>query len=86
MRLADTLADEFDIEEFLHRLAVDSAEILGAEAAGVMLADQRSGLRLVTSSEERMRHLELLELKTVQDPAWMRSPAASPSRPARPTA
>ena len=68
VRLADTLVKDFDIVEFLHGLAVDSAEILGAEAAGVMLADQRSGLRLVTSSQERMRHLELLELKTVQGP------------------
>lgn len=68
VRLADTLADDFDIEEFLHGLAVDSAGIPGAEAAGVLLADQRSGLRLVTSSQERMRHLELLELKTAQGP------------------
>ena len=68
VRLTNPLVKDFDIVEFLHGLAVDSAEILGAEAAGVMLADQRSGLRLVTSSQARMRHLELLELKTAQGP------------------
>lgn len=68
VRLADMLVKDFDIAEFLHGLAVDSAEILGAEAAGAMLADQRSGLRLVTSSEDRMRYLELLELETGQGP------------------
>jgi hypothetical protein len=83
VRLTGMLVQGFDVVEFLHGLAVDSAEILRAEAAGVMLAGQRSGLRLVASSEQRMRYLELLELKSRKAPAWMRSPAASPSRPAR---
>lgn len=68
VRLADTLADDFDIEEFLRGLSVDSVQILGAETAGVMLADQRRGLRLVASSEDRMRALELLELTTAEGP------------------
>jgi GAF domain-containing protein len=67
-RLADTLADDFDIVEFLHGLSADSVEILGAGAAGVMLDDGRGGLRLVASSEERMRLLELLELQGSQGP------------------
>ena len=68
VRLADTLADEFDLVEFLHGLSVDSVEIIGAEAASVMLADTRGGLRLVASSEERMRLLELFELQSAQGP------------------
>lgn len=68
VRVADTLADDFDIVEFLHGLSADSVEILGAEAAGVMLDDGRGGLRLVASSEERMRLLELLELQGSQVP------------------
>ncbi len=68
VRLADTLASDFDIVEFLHGLAADSVEILRAEAAGVMLADARGGLRLIASSDERMRLLELFEIQGAQGP------------------
>ncbi len=68
VRLADTLVSDFDIVEFLHGLSADSVEILGAEAAGVMLADGRGGLRLIASSEERMRLLELFELQGAEGP------------------
>jgi transcriptional regulator with GAF, ATPase, and Fis domain len=68
VRLADTLASDFDIVDFLQGLSADSVEILGAEAAGVMLADPRGGLRLIASSDERMRMLELFELQGAQGP------------------
>jgi len=68
VRLADTLASDFDIVDFLHGLSEDSVEILRAEAAGVMLADPRGGLRLIASSDERMRLLELFELQDSQGP------------------
>lgn len=68
VRLADTLVSDFDIVEFLHGLSADAVEILGAEAAGVMLADGRGGLRLIASSEERMRLLELFELQGAEGP------------------
>ena len=68
VRLADTLASDFDVVDFLQGLSADSVEILGAEAAGVMLADARGGLRLVASSDERMRLLELFELQGAQGP------------------
>ena len=68
VRLADTLASDFDIVDFLQGLSEDSVEILRAEAAGVMLADARGGLRLIASSDERMRMLELFELQGAQGP------------------
>src|SRR3954464_14838941 len=68
LRLADTLIDDFDVVDFLHRLSADSVDILGAQAAGVMLDDGRGGLRLVASPEERMRLLELFELQAAQGP------------------
>ena len=68
IRLADTLASDFDVVEFLHGLTEDSVEILRAEAAGVMLADARGGLRLIASSDERLRLLELFELQGTQGP------------------
>jgi GAF domain-containing protein len=68
VRLADTLASDFDIVDFLQGLSEDSVAILRAEAAGVMLADARGGLRLIASSDERMRLLELFELQGAQGP------------------
>ena len=68
VRLADTLASDFDVVDFLQSLSADSVELLGAEAAGVMLADARGGLRLIASSDERMRTLELFELQGAQGP------------------
>src|SRR5580704_6293492 len=49
-------------------LAGDSVGILRAAAAGVMLADASGGLRLIASSDERMRLLELFELQGAQGP------------------
>ena len=68
VRLADTLASDFDVVDFLHGLSKDSVKILQAEAAGVMLADARGGLRLIASSDERMRLLELFEIQSAQGP------------------
>lgn len=68
VRLADTLVDDFDVVEFLQQLSVDAVQVLAAEAAGVMLTDGRGGLRLVASSDERMRLLELFELQNEQGP------------------
>lgn len=68
VRLADTLTNDFDVVEFLHGLSVDSVEIIGAEAASVMLANTRGQLRLVASSEERMRLVELFEIQSAQGP------------------
>jgi GAF domain-containing protein len=68
VRLADTLVDEFDIVEFLHGLSADSVAVLDAEAAGVMLADPNGRLRVLASSEERMRILELFEIQGAQGP------------------
>jgi transcriptional regulator with GAF, ATPase, and Fis domain len=68
VRLADTLVDDFDIVEFLHELCADVVKLVGAETAGVMLADTRGGLRLLASSEERMRVLEVFELQSQQGP------------------
>ena len=68
VRLADTLASDFDIVDFLQGLSEDSVEILAAEAAGVMLADARGELRLIASSDERMRLLELFEIQDAQGP------------------
>ena len=48
--LADTLIDDFDVVDFLHSLASACIELLEVDAAGLMLANPRGGLRLVASS------------------------------------
>ncbi len=68
VELADTLVRDFDVVDFLHTLAHRCASLFDAAEAGVMLADQRGGLRLVASSSERARHLELFELQNDEGP------------------
>jgi len=66
--LADTLVDEFDVIELLHVLTNRCVELLGVDAAGVMLADAHGQLRLAAASSERARLLELIELQNDEGP------------------
>jgi hypothetical protein len=68
VELADTLVDDFDLIEFLHRLTVRCVELLGVSAAGLLLSDQRGALRVVAASTEQTRLLELLQLQTDEGP------------------
>ncbi len=66
--MADTLVDDFDVVDMLTRLAGRCVTVLGVSAAGVMLASPAGDLRLVASSSEAMRVLELLEIQTDEGP------------------
>ncbi|WP_409181002.1 GAF and ANTAR domain-containing protein [Amycolatopsis sp. VS8301801F10] len=68
VEMADTLADEYDVAHLLHRLARYCVTLLGASAAGLLLADQRGNLEVIASSEESGRLRELLRLQTEQGP------------------
>jgi GAF domain-containing protein len=68
VELADTLVADFDVVDFLHTLTSRCVELLDASEAGLMLADQRGGLRMVASSSERARLLEFFEIQTDQGP------------------
>ena len=68
VEMADTLVDDFDVVDMLTRLADQCVDLLGASAAGVMLAAPTGELRLVASSSETMRVLELFELQAEQGP------------------
>ncbi len=68
VELADTLVADFDVVDFLHTLANRTAELFEAAEAGVMLGDGRGGLRVMASSTERARSLELFELQNEQGP------------------
>jgi hypothetical protein len=69
VELADTLVAGFDVTGFLHVLATRCVTLLDATAAGIMLAEQRGGgLRVLASSTEEARLLQLDELQRNEGP------------------
>ena len=68
VELADTLVEEFDVVDLLQVLTERSVELLGADASGLMLADQRGQLQLIAWTVERARLLELFELQVDEGP------------------
>lgn len=68
VELADTMVDEFDVIEFLHRLAGRCAELLDCAEAGLLLADAAGLLRVMASSSERSEALELLQYQSEEGP------------------
>ena len=68
VELADTLVIGFDVIDFLHTLVERSVELLAADAAGLMLANQQGSLEVVAASSEEARVLELFELQSSQGP------------------
>ena len=68
VELADSLVDDFDVVELLSLLAGRCVDVLRVSAAGVMLAAPEGDLRVVASSSEAMRVLELFELQSDEGP------------------
>jgi GAF domain-containing protein len=68
VELADTLVADFDVVELLTRLADGCVELLGVGAAGLMLAGPDGELKVMASSSEAMRVLELFELQAKEGP------------------
>lgn len=68
VELADTLVADFDVVDLLTRLADRCVDVLDVGAAGLMLAAPDGGLRVMASSSETMRVLELFELQAEEGP------------------
>ena len=68
VEIADTLVDDFDIVDFLHSLTGHAAAVSGAQAVGLLLADNHGRLRFMASSNETGRTLELLQLQNDEGP------------------
>jgi GAF domain-containing protein len=68
VQLADTLVTDFDVTELLHTLVSRCVELFDVDAAGLLLADERGRLRLLASSNEQSRMLELFEIQSDEGP------------------
>lgn len=68
VEVADTLVDEFDLIEFLHRLVERTSELVGAQGAGILLADHHGQLQLMAATDERAESLELFQLQAEEGP------------------
>jgi GAF domain-containing protein len=68
VEMSDTLVEDYDVIDVLTALTDRCVHVLGVSAAGVMLSSPHGDLRLVASSSEAMRVLELFELQAEEGP------------------
>jgi len=68
VELADTLVADFDVIELLTLLTGGCVEVLDVAATGIMLVAPEGDLRVMASSSEAMRVLELFELQSQEGP------------------
>lgn len=70
VELADTMVDDFDVIEFLHRLTQRCVDLLDCAEAGVLLADAAGRLLVMASSSERSDALELMQSENSEGPCF----------------
>jgi transcriptional regulator with GAF, ATPase, and Fis domain len=68
VELVDTLVADFDLIDFMSVLVERCAELLDSAEVGLALAAGQGELRVLASSSERMRALELIEVQNDEGP------------------
>jgi hypothetical protein len=68
VQLADTLVEGFDVIDLLTVLTTRCVELLDADAAGILLADDTGTLHVVAASSERAHLLELFQIQNEEGP------------------
>jgi len=68
VELADSLVDDFDVVDLLTLLSSRCVAVLDVAAAGIVLAAATGELRVVASSNEEMRIVELFEVQSDEGP------------------
>jgi transcriptional regulator with GAF, ATPase, and Fis domain len=66
--IVDILLEDFDVVDLLTELTERCAELLDVAAAGFLLADPLSKLRLLAATTEQARELELFQLQADEGP------------------
>lgn len=68
VELADTLADDFNLQAFLDVLTTRCVQLLEVAAAGLMVAGQDGQAHVVAASTERAKALQLFQLTADEGP------------------
>src|SRR5579871_4089273 len=70
VELADTLVDDFELVEVAQMLVERCVELFDATAAGLLLADPDGNLRVLASSSDQLRVVELFEVQAEEGPCF----------------
>lgn len=68
VELADTLASDYEVGEFLYFLVYRCSALMAADTAGVLLESPTGELRLAAAVSDEMREIEDLEIALGQGP------------------
>lgn len=68
--IVEYLVQGDDVDEYLRLLADRCAELVAAEAVGIMLIDRSGALRLASASTDDMQALEAFEVQSEQGPCF----------------
>ena len=68
VEVADTLVRDFDLVEFLQKMADNAADVSGAASVGLILAGPGQRLRFMAATNLSGRKLELLQLQSSEGP------------------
>ncbi len=68
VEIVDTLVGDFDVIEVLTVLTSRCVELVGAAAAGILLADSDGHLRVIGASTEQIQLLELFQVQNDEGP------------------